>query len=465
MNNNVKSATTAGLLGIFLGAIGAHWWYLGDKKKALIHVYLLAGGLGLMAVADMVLPMFLSMGTVLQFAGLFMLLNSLAGLIMTGNAIWGVVEGVMILTQGDAGLAQKGYNNAGGLNNNQGQGCYSGQGMSTESANENGGIGGNASGFGMPGMAHDERLNISSANTQTMNMERPETVVKNQQTIDSRKKKKIITGVLVGVGMVAVIGVAVAVVMSMMKANYGETYRSAKELSPKISDFVNSTDCKYVMEYVNSAYITMESYQGYAESCMSVGDGLSEAVEKLGETSGVKKNKEIKAQFEKVSEGLAEILPNDDELRAKINVDLAWHEFVLAANDLNYQTVSDAEIKAAAKALIESGNDALKIYGEGWEERTLQQAQAYRDYYNLPYSDPNRNVKRTEYNNLDQANKDWRAANVPDYKTMGGIDLSGRDKLYKEFSTLRAMIAEEYEKNYDSGSGDCFEFLGEVECD
>lgn len=33
MNNNVKSATVAGLLGIFLGSIGAHCWYLGDKRK------------------------------------------------------------------------------------------------------------------------------------------------------------------------------------------------------------------------------------------------------------------------------------------------------------------------------------------------------------------------------------------------------------------------------------------------
>lgn len=31
--NGFKSATTAGLLGIFLGAVGAHCWYLGDKKK------------------------------------------------------------------------------------------------------------------------------------------------------------------------------------------------------------------------------------------------------------------------------------------------------------------------------------------------------------------------------------------------------------------------------------------------
>ena len=35
---NPKSATTAGLLGIFLGAFGAHNWYLGEKNKGIAHV-------------------------------------------------------------------------------------------------------------------------------------------------------------------------------------------------------------------------------------------------------------------------------------------------------------------------------------------------------------------------------------------------------------------------------------------
>jgi TM2 domain-containing membrane protein YozV len=33
-HTKVKSATVAGLLGIFLGQFGAHSWYLGKKNRA-----------------------------------------------------------------------------------------------------------------------------------------------------------------------------------------------------------------------------------------------------------------------------------------------------------------------------------------------------------------------------------------------------------------------------------------------
>ncbi len=109
MNNGVKSATTAGLLGIFLGSVGAHWWYLGDKKKAMIHVGLLAGAVVLMLIGDMILPMTMSYLTLYRMAGMLALLNGVAGIVMSANGIWGLVEGITILTQGDEGLARKGY--------------------------------------------------------------------------------------------------------------------------------------------------------------------------------------------------------------------------------------------------------------------------------------------------------------------------------------------------------------------
>ena len=41
-HTKVKSATVAGLLGIFLGQFGAHSWYLGKKKQGIAHVCLFA---------------------------------------------------------------------------------------------------------------------------------------------------------------------------------------------------------------------------------------------------------------------------------------------------------------------------------------------------------------------------------------------------------------------------------------
>ena len=109
MNQNVKSATTAGLLGIFLGGFGAHNWYLGEKSKGIIHVCMMAGGLLVQLLASIILPSVLSISALLTWAAIIGVLSTIAALAMSASGIWGLVEGIIILTQGDAGLARKGY--------------------------------------------------------------------------------------------------------------------------------------------------------------------------------------------------------------------------------------------------------------------------------------------------------------------------------------------------------------------
>lgn len=109
MYQNTKSATTAGLLGIFLGVFGAHNWYLGEKSKGITHVCMMSGGVLVEIIAAAVLPNVLSFTMLIQMAWLFTVLTAVAGLAMSASAIWGLVEGIIILSQGDAGLARKGY--------------------------------------------------------------------------------------------------------------------------------------------------------------------------------------------------------------------------------------------------------------------------------------------------------------------------------------------------------------------
>ncbi len=104
-----KSATVAGLLGIFLGGIGVHNFYLGEKKKGLIHVGLAAGAFIVDVLALAILPNALSWYALFQMAWLLSLLNAVGNIALAASSIWGLVEGIQILTQGDAGLAAKGY--------------------------------------------------------------------------------------------------------------------------------------------------------------------------------------------------------------------------------------------------------------------------------------------------------------------------------------------------------------------
>lgn len=152
---NTKSATTAGLLGIFLGAFGAHNWYLGEKGKGIAHVCMMSGGLIVNIVAGIVLPSVLSFSALLTAAGILAILGGVAVLAMSASGIWGFVEGIIILTQGDAGLARKGYAVAGPVppmgynnygpqnnmgNNMQGYNNYGPQGNMNGNMNNMGGM-------------------------------------------------------------------------------------------------------------------------------------------------------------------------------------------------------------------------------------------------------------------------------------------------------------------------------------
>lgn len=109
--NNTKSSTVAGLLGIFLGSVGAHDFYLGGThtKKGIIHVCLFGSGLVVEILASAILPNVLSLSALFRMAWLFTILGYIATGCMSASGIWGLIDGIRILTKGDAGLAAEGY--------------------------------------------------------------------------------------------------------------------------------------------------------------------------------------------------------------------------------------------------------------------------------------------------------------------------------------------------------------------
>lgn len=104
--SDVKSSIVAGILGVFLGAFGGHDWYLGNTKKAIMHTSLCVGGLILLLVGVILDNLSQSVPVINM---LFICLIIMSYVIIVGNAVWGMIEGVMLLAQGDAALAAKGY--------------------------------------------------------------------------------------------------------------------------------------------------------------------------------------------------------------------------------------------------------------------------------------------------------------------------------------------------------------------
>ena len=111
-SSQIKSSTTAGLLGIFLGTFGVHDFYLGGekhKKKAIIHVCLGASGVVVSIISSIILPNALSISALLRMAWLTSILGFISAGCVSASGIWGLIDGIRILTAGDAGLAAEGF--------------------------------------------------------------------------------------------------------------------------------------------------------------------------------------------------------------------------------------------------------------------------------------------------------------------------------------------------------------------
>lgn len=279
------------------------------------------------------------------------------------------------------------------------------------------------------------------------------------------KKSKLGLWLGLGIGGVMLVVAAVVAVMMLTKVDYSESYKVAKELKTKISSLTSNYSCTRVIDAVSSASTSEQSYQKYADECREMGDGVDELVEKLGQTPGVKRNKEIQAQFERFQEAINAVLPNRDELEQRLKLYETWHKFVVLVDNLSASKSSDAEIQSAARVLTSSGNQILATYGEGWLEKTLAYVQAYRAYYNASYSDSNKSTLRTVMNDRSTEQKNWVAENKPDIAELGGLSFANASKVGSEFTKLYDLITDAYEQNYNEESGDCLEFLGEVFCD
>lgn len=288
-----------------------------------------------------------------------------------------------------------------------------------------------------------------------------------KQPMDPAKKKKIITIVSIcsGVGLLAVI--AAIVIPIILRVDYSTAYKTAKDLKPKIQEIYYSYDCKYVSEYLSSSYTSIKSYNEDIEGCLEVfGGNTNQLVAELGETDGIKRNTDLKNQYEKFNAEYAAISAGSaDDLAAKLELYKAWHSFVVTNSDLNYAKSTDAEFTAAANYLINSGNDTLKTYGENWLEKSLALSAARRAWDSASFSASNYSELRNDYNNKYSEMKDWVATNAPDVKSLAPLSTDDTSKAYSEFEKLYSMISETYEKNYNSGSGDCTEFLGDIYCE
>ncbi len=458
-NTKVKSATVAGLLGIFLGQFGAHSWYLGKKKQGIAHVCLFATAMivliigMVMAVSATTSPYSYYRAATSGIANVAVPLCLLGWFLMMGNAIWALVEAIILFVQGDAGLAAKGYAVATPYNPAAPVAPTAGQAAPATAATAP------AAATTTPAQAAAQPVAGAQAQPTAPTPVAPQP----KQLMNPATKKKIILGIVIGVAALVAIIIICVVIAIVSHVDYGEAYRQAKDLKDDVAELYTAYDCERVVSNVNSDWTSESNYNKYIEACKDDTAGIDDKIAELEKTAGVRKDSAVKTAFDKFKKEYAAVVPNSEELNSKLELYKTWHSYVVAVDDLSASD-TDAEIQSAANILINSGNDTFKTYGEGWLEKTMEYVRAYRAYQNSSYSDSNRTQLRDDMYSKQTAQRTWVSENKPDITELAPLNFSDTTKMYNAYRDFYELLTATYEEHYNSGSGDCSELRDVVYC-
>ena len=408
-----KSATTAGLLGIFLGSFGVHDWYLGKKILGTVHVILFSVGFLLMLIGVSI--EIASVGTSYSYmysaepSAASVLLSTIGSLLLLGNSIWGFIEGIIILAQGDAVLAAQ------------------------------------------------QQVSAS----QTPKAQAPTAATTRKAPQPPKSRKKVILGAVISTIVLVLLAVAGIVIVLISRVDYGESYSAARELRTHIAKVASNTNCEDVVDYADSSWLSEKAYNKYIEGCKKSTNRDDELVQRLGDTSAVRKDSALSKQFDKFKSTYNAAIPNEEDLTKKLDLYQAWHKFIVLSDGLTTKS-SEKDFQSAADPLQKSNNETLKQYGEGWLERAL----AYRSAYNAYWDNSKAgNAEREAMDKAEDALEDWMDDNEVDMTEIAELDAADMSDLRTEFDNLYDAIAEAYEENYDYSSGDCTELFDSVYCD
>ena len=281
-----------------------------------------------------------------------------------------------------------------------------------------------------------------------------------------KKERRNILMASVFSGALIIAATVIASIITAVHINYGESYRVAKELRVKIQAMRSDYDCQKVLDYVDSPYTTMAAFAEYVEGCRTVGSDSKGIVETLGLTEGVKKDENLAIRYDSFDSAYQAAISGGEELNKTLDLYTIWHQWVVTSNGMlvGYDQ-SDADLTAAAKILIDSGDDILKSYGEGWLQRKQAYNKAAREYYSSSFLSENRSALEEDMNNKQKELTEYEAKSRPNIKELDVLETADTAKLYARFEDMYEYIRKAYQDHYEKGSGDCRELITEVVCD
>lgn len=490
---NPKSALTAGVLALVLGVFGVHEWYLNDRKKARAHVILAivsASAFVLGAILKVAISSVGSFGIANFMASAATVCRIIGWFALVIDAVWAIIEGILLLVQGDDGLAEKGYTIAQSsaltdpaatssttpasddLGSAQSTAPQPATGENASSAalsapaspNQPAPVIYHSSDIQQPSQPQLLGQAVSSSDVETAAL-----TVK-----DSAGKAKlnpvIVRKVLLVVGAILAVTIGGFAVKwsidSALATGYGDAYRLAKQISPGLTAATESSSCQYAIDYLAAALVDKPTYDGYIDTCRNLATEDPSLVAALGKTGAMRWDTAISTQYKAFQTAYDSVFADAERIEQMfqaLNLYQVWHNYVLATDNLGIDS-SDLEFQQAADILRQSGNDTLAKYGDEWYYKQKDYLNTYRAYWDASYTDPNKEALKLESDTQRADLQAWVTDHRPDVRALAPFDAPNLAPIHESFTELYDLIRTGYEKHYDHKSGDCREAGDKVYC-
>lgn len=276
----------------------------------------------------------------------------------------------------------------------------------------------------------------------------------------SHKKGLIIGGAIILV--LAVTGVICAIVLPpLFQPKYGESYEVAVDLKAWLEGYYGEkkAPCQDVVDSYNDETVSVDRFDDMVKKCKADITEGRELVAKLGESSGIMKDENLKKKYDQFAKTAKLTMPDDEKLAKEFKAYQAVHDFSVEIDEVDEDEFNEATVKRIAQILIDSDDDILVEVGEGFKTRSLKLVQLYHDFENASNSNDYSRYFELYSEIRDAADdyQDWMTDHAGMFNNKDRIlDKDTVNAVKSDFDDLYKAIREMYEKHYDGKN--------EVEC-
>ena len=176
----------------------------------------------------------------------------------------------------------------------------------------------------------------------------------------AQKSNKTLIIILVAVAVVVVAGIVAA--LMLMKPNYKESYDKTSALRSELMDWQENSGCRSFFDNLGEKDVTLEALNGYGDECDKEIKDFGDQLRAVGKTSGVQRDKEIKAQYDLVEMKWNALVSNEADFKKDLQANLDLHQFIIAADGVDGSDL-DGMLEAVTY-LTNSDNAKIKEVGD-----------------------------------------------------------------------------------------------------